>query len=75
MNTAEIINRGMECLEKNLGIIEAEQFISTILRENFDYTKWQRDYYDRFTPEQLHERAVAYAESHPYQGNAKEIIG
>ena len=41
----------------------------------FDYTKWQREYYDTFLPDEFHERAVAYAESHPYQGNAKEVIG
>ena len=50
MNTEEIIIKGMTCLVQNLGVIEAEQFISTIKREGFDYTKWQRDFYDQFTP-------------------------
>lgn len=74
MNTAEIMAKGMECLRQNLGIIETEYFISVIIKEQFDYTKWQREYFDRIPADQLHEEAVAYAEAHPYQGKAKEII-
>ena len=40
----EIMNKGMKCLTQHLGSIEAEQFISIIIREKFDYTKWQREY-------------------------------
>ena len=42
MNTSEVMNRGMECLVEKLGLIETEYFISVIIREQFDYTKWQR---------------------------------
>ena len=56
---------------------EKQSFARNAIKKSdqFDYTKWQREYYDKFSPIELHERAVAYAESHPYQGNAKEIIG
>jgi len=37
-NTVDIMNRGMECLTEALGVVEAEQFISIIIREKFDYT-------------------------------------
>ena len=74
MNTAEVMNRGMNCLVDNLGLVEAEYFISVIIREKFDYTKWQRDYFDKMPADQLHRNAVAYAEAHPYKGNAKNII-
>ena len=33
-NTVEIMNKGMKCLLDNLGIVEAEYFISTVIREN-----------------------------------------
>lgn len=49
--TSEIMRRGMECLTKQMGIVEAEQFISVIIREKFDYTKWQREYFDAKTPD------------------------
>jgi len=33
----------MKALRGKLDIVESEKFISLILRENFDYTEWQRD--------------------------------
>ena len=36
---------GMACLVEKLGIVNAERFIATIKRENFDYTTWQREYF------------------------------
>ena len=53
MSTAEIMKKGMDCLIQNLGIIETEQFISVIIREQFDYTKWQREYFDQIPKEEL----------------------
>ena len=47
VTTSEIMRKGMECLTQQMGIVEAEQFISVIIREKFDYTKWQRDYFDK----------------------------
>ena len=46
MNTitdTELKLRGIEALIAALGIVEAERFVSLILREPFDYTQWQRD--------------------------------
>ena len=34
---------GMKILSEKLGIVEAEKFISLIIRENFDYTKWREE--------------------------------
>ena len=39
----EIRVHGLRALVNVLGIVEAEKFISLILREPFDYTKWQQD--------------------------------
>lgn len=74
MNTAEVMNKGMSCLVDNLGLVEAEYFISVIIREQFDYTKWQREHFDLMTPEELHKNAVEYAGQDPYTGNARTII-
>lgn len=38
---AEIRARGLRVLIDGLGAVEAERFISLILREPFDYTTWQ----------------------------------
>ena len=44
--TTEVIDRGMQCLSTHLGAWETERFISTILREKFDYTEWRQDFVD-----------------------------
>ncbi|MFZ1324830.1 MAG: hypothetical protein WAT67_02185 [Candidatus Contendobacter sp.] len=42
MTDTEIKLQGIEALVKALGEVQAERFISLILREPFDYTVWQR---------------------------------
>lgn len=73
-NTNEVMDMGMRCLVEGLGIIEAEHFISVIIKEKFDYTKWQRDFFDGISPDALHDAAVRYAKEHPYKGRATTII-
>ena len=72
-NTIDIMNRGMQCLTEKLGVVEAEQFISIIIREKFDYTKWQRQYFDAMNPGEFHENALEYANTHPYKGKAEKL--
>jgi hypothetical protein len=43
MTDTVLMKTGMEVLIENLGNIDAEKFISLILREPFDYTEWRRD--------------------------------
>ncbi len=50
--TLELIERGFKCLVEGLGDIEAEQFIATINRENFDYTQWRRKYFDKMSDDE-----------------------
>lgn len=38
----EIKLKGYQTLVDSLGVVEAEQFISLIIREPFDYTEWQK---------------------------------
>lgn len=72
-STAEIMNRGMKCLVEQMGIIEAERFISVIIREKFDYTKWQRNYFDAKSPTEMSEEAAQYEKSHPFTGDAVRL--
>ena len=66
MNTQEIINKGMDCLLKNLGIIETEHFVAALIRERFDYTKWRRDYFSDASVQDINRAAAAYACEHPF---------
>ena len=63
-NTAEIMDKGMACLIEKLGVAEAEHFISVILRESFDYTKWQREHFDNVDMDEFLETAYAYDDAH-----------
>ena len=51
---------GMSILSDKLGLVEAERFISLIIREPFDYTKWQENLYEDMTLDELCKKADAY---------------
>ncbi|MDR2546363.1 MAG: hypothetical protein LBC96_02480 [Lachnospiraceae bacterium] len=46
-------NEGMRVLINKLGNVEAERFISLIIREPFDYTEWQRGLFDDMSVKEL----------------------
>ena len=73
LTTAELMNQGMQYLTEKMGAVEAEAFIAAVIRERFDYTKWQRTYFDAKSPESIREEALAFAKSHPFTGNATRI--
>jgi hypothetical protein len=51
-------NEGMKVLINNLGRVEAERFISLIIREPFDYTEWQRDLFNELSVKELSNLAM-----------------
>ena len=73
VNAIDILDQGFACLVDNMGVIDAEYFISLIKRDDFDYTVWQRKYFDKLNPGEFAAKAAAYADSHPYTGNAQII--
>lgn len=46
MTDTEIRVKGVKALSDSLGSVEAERFISLILREPFDYTFWRQDLFN-----------------------------
>ena len=57
-----------------MDIIEAERFIFLVKAENFDYTHWQKDYFDSKNRDELDREMEDYFVSHPYQGDSAKII-
>jgi len=53
---------GMRILAEKLGIIEAERFITLVLREPFDYTDWQRNLYGNMSVKELYNKVIASEE-------------
>ena len=70
-NTIDILDQGFACLVENLGVIDAEYFIALIKRNDFDYTIWQREYFDKLPLGEFAANASAYAQSHPYTGKGQ----
>ena len=70
-NAVKILEQGFTCLVDNMGVIDAEYFISLIKRDDFDYTVWQQEYFDKMESGEFAVKASAYADSHPYTGKAQ----
>jgi len=51
-------NEGMKALINSLGRVEAERFISLIIREPFDYTEWQRGLFNDLSVKELSNLAM-----------------
>ena len=73
VNTTKILDQGFACLVENLGVIDAEYFIAMIKRNDFDYTVWQREYFDKLAPGEFAVNASCYANNHPYTGSGQII--
>ena len=73
INTLDILERGYSCLIQNLGVIGAERFIATVLREQFDYTQWRRHIFDGMSGEEFNDVAVKYAKEHPFMPKKPQI--
>ena len=54
----EIKIEGIEVLIEKLGEVEAERFISLIIKEPFDYTKWQRRLFKEKSIEEISKEAM-----------------
>ncbi|MCL1946619.1 MAG: hypothetical protein FWF51_09350 [Chitinivibrionia bacterium] len=53
-------SEGMRILAQNLGIVDCERFITIILREPFDYTKWRQDLFADETLDDFLDNAMKY---------------
>ncbi|GHT88573.1 hypothetical protein FACS1894137_16950 [Spirochaetia bacterium] len=57
---ALIKSDGMRILADTLGIVEAERFITLMLREPFNYTDWQRTLYGDMSVKELYTKIKAF---------------
>ena len=61
----EVRIRGFRALVEALGTVEAERFISLILREPFDYTLWQRQLWADRRVDEFSKAAMAMRNASP----------
>jgi hypothetical protein len=50
----------MNTLLRNLGEVEAERFITLMIREPFDYTQWQKKLWQEEDVNELSKQAMKY---------------
>jgi len=65
-STTVIRKEGMDCLLKSLGVLETEVFISSLLRDRFDYTEWQREYFADWTLDDFLHKAREHDQKSPF---------
>ena len=65
-STAEVMRLGMNCLIENLGVIDAERFISILFKEKSDYTLWRRRYFEDVDLDSFLKASADYAKKHPF---------
>jgi hypothetical protein len=66
-STSVIKKEGLECLIKTLGNLETEIFISSLIRESFDYTEWQRNYFEKYSLDDFLGRAAEFDKTQPFK--------
>lgn len=59
----ELKIKGFNTLISALGEVEAERFIALILREPFDYTKWQKHLWENRSIEEISKAAMQHRKS------------
>jgi hypothetical protein len=69
MNEAALRQSIMRHLVDKFGVVETERFISSVIKEPMDYTKWRRNMYDGMTVRELSAKAM---ECHRQIHNANE---
>jgi hypothetical protein len=66
-STSVIKKEGLECLIKTLGDLETEIFISSLIRESFDYTEWQRGYFEKYSLNDFLGKAAEFDKAQPFK--------
>ncbi|GHV51795.1 hypothetical protein FACS1894181_14170 [Bacteroidia bacterium] len=62
MNSTALLDKGFKCLTKELGLLEAEQFVFTLLSQPFDYTEWRKNnLFAGMTVEEISQAADEYS--------------
>lgn len=60
---SEIKKSGFDILNRNLGMVEAERFITLIQREKFDYTKWRENLFDGLSGQEISKKTMEFQET------------
>ncbi len=74
MTDTEIKLVGVKALTDALGEVNAEKFISLVMREPFDYTEWQQDLWEDRSTEEISRSAMAFRETLATNGRRVSFV-
>ena len=61
----ELRVEGLRALAEALGAVEAERFVTLMLRESFDYTQWQQNLWPGKTVVEISTAAMEFRKTRP----------
>jgi hypothetical protein len=65
-NTTALLDKGIRCLNDELGILDAERFVALLLRESFDYTEWRKNnLFAGMSVDEIMDEADKYCKENP----------
>ena len=67
--TTELMSLGMDCLVEKLGMVNAERFISAVIKESSNYTEFRKTLFGGMTLDQIVEEASAFDKENPFKGS------
>ena len=67
--TTELMSLGMNCLVERFGVVDAERFITAVIRESSDYTKFRKTLFEGKTLEQIVDNAAEFDQEHPFSNS------
>ena len=67
--TTELMSLGMNCLVERFGVVDAERFITAVIRESSDYTKFRKTLFEGKTLEQIVDVAAEFDQDHPFSNS------
>ena len=73
MNRTEILNDGVAWLRQKFGDVGTELFISLIIREKFDYTRWRKNFFGDKSVSEINEEAAEYSRNHPFKPQKAQV--
>ena len=69
----EILNDGVDWLRQKFGDVGTELFISLIIREKFDYTRWGRQFFGDKTVSEINGVTAEYSRSQPFKPQKPQV--
>ena len=65
-----VMERGIQCLMKELGPVNTAKFIVSIQANDFDYTEWRKNYFENISTDDYNNAAIEFDKKHPFVGKA-----